>query len=106
MKCDFCDLQTNSGWCYPARTFIEGVYSGPSRTLVSQSIGDWFACDECHRLIEAGDRSALVNRSVEQFIQEHSELAINRMCVQGYLWRVHDQFFDNRLGDPQPESAN
>jgi hypothetical protein len=43
--CDFCGADA-PGWYYPA-----GTFDGPDRT---RSMGDLLACDECHRLIEAG----------------------------------------------------
>ena len=53
--CDFCGAAA-PGWYYPA-----GTFDGPDRT---RSMGDLLACDECHRLIEAGKRAGLAERAV------------------------------------------
>jgi hypothetical protein len=53
--CDFCSSPAPA-WRYPADSFLD--------QLRGRSVGDWLACDECHGLIESGDRPALAQRSL------------------------------------------
>ena len=39
-----------------------------------QSVGDWAACPICHRLIEAGDCSGLVERSLHTLLQNNPDM--------------------------------
>jgi hypothetical protein len=55
MVCDFCS-SPGPVWRYPAESFRD-QWRG-------WSFGDWLACDECHSLIEAGDRMGLGERSL------------------------------------------
>lgn len=53
-RCDFCYVD-NPGWVVPAEDFevMPGQMSG----------GNWAACDDCARLIESNQWSALVRRA-------------------------------------------
>jgi len=52
LQCDFCSVP-GPVWRYPARSFV--AYCAPN--VAGESVGDWAACDLCHVLIEADDRS-------------------------------------------------
>jgi hypothetical protein len=82
-------------WSYPATDFVDVLAVGPGRTLVSESVGGWAACEECHCLIEAGDREALLQRSVENFVALYG---VRPPSLVADLRRVHDQFFAHRCG--------
>lgn len=57
--CDFC-LTPGPTWEYPAAP-MEIV----GHPLIDRSDDEWGACDECHRLIEAHNIGALVERLVK-----------------------------------------
>lgn len=59
MICDFCTAP-NPSWRFEARPFL--VDYGE---LVGHSDGAWAACDECCRLILAGNRAGLVERAMQ-----------------------------------------
>ena len=92
-KCDFCSAP-NPIWRYPARSFIGYVACG----IAGESVGDWAACGECHRLIEAGDRTLLTARSVEAFVTAQPELGEISAELTFELGSLHSLFFENRLG--------
>ena len=58
MICDFCTTLDPS-WRFEARPFA--IDYGE---VVGQSDAGWAACDECCRLILAGDRAGLVERAM------------------------------------------
>lgn len=55
--CDFC-MTPNPTWEYPA-----GEVEITVNPVITNSDDSWGACDECHKLIEAGDMEALAVRS-------------------------------------------
>ena len=91
--CDFCSAP-DPGWRYPARNFIGYAACG----IVGESVGEWAACQECHQLIVAGDRSRLTERSVVSFIAFQPELAAIRTELETELGTLHGRFFENRTG--------
>ncbi len=92
--CDFCSgLQVR--WCYPARDFFNVVSGGPTGIVVSESVGGWAACEQCHGLIEAGDEEALLNRSVQNFVELYGFLP---PTLAEDIRRIHNQFFAHRCG--------
>ena len=95
--CDFCSAP-NAGWRHPARSFIG--YSAPG--VVGEIVGDWAACQECHRLIVSDDRVRLTATSVLAFIARHPELEAFKSELTTEMGTLHAQFFDNRTG---PASA-
>lgn len=98
--CDFC-LLTEPTWEYPATAMpIEG------HPLVGTVDGAWAACDECHRLVEAKDIQALVNRSIEG--QRDTERP-GYVVFLGDTYKMRRQlrdnilrFFDARTGPAVP----
>lgn len=93
--CDFCSAP-NPAWRYPARNFVGYEACG----IVGESVGEWAACESCHRLIVAGDRHGLTERSVVSFIAFHAELDSIRSELATELATLHDRFFMNRTGAP------
>ncbi len=94
--CDFCS-EPQVRWSYPARDFVDVGLVTPTGILVSESVGAWAACEECHRLIEAGDRDALLRRSIQNFIRFYG---VPLPDLGGDIVRIHNQFFAHRSGDP------
>ena len=92
-KCDFCSAPDPS-WRYPARSFIGYIACG----IAGESVGDWAACGECHRLIESGDRRLLTARSVEAFVTAQPELGQISVELTSELGSLHLRFFENRTG--------
>lgn len=93
LLCDFCS-EPSPTWCYPAETFI-AMTVGP---VSSTSDGGWAACDECQRLIEAGDRQALAQRSAALLIVAKPEFASVSDELRKQLGDLHLGFFDHRRG--------
>ncbi len=93
LKCDFCSAP-GPLWAYPATDFIAYL----ALPLVGESVGAWAACDECHRLIEAGDREALAVRSLDELIFRCPEAAIAAPAFKEELLQLHALFFANRAG--------
>jgi hypothetical protein len=93
--CDFCS-GTPVVWDYPAKSFT--VYDMPG--VKGDSIGGWAACEPCGALIERDDRAGLVDRTLRSGLDSigidwHSDR------VRGMIARLHERFFDNRLGPRQ-----
>ncbi len=92
--CDFCS-EVQIRWRYPASNSVDVASSGPTGVFASESIGDWAACEECHGLIEAGDHEALINRSVQKFVEIYGFLPPG---LAEDIRRIHTQFFAHRCG--------
>ena len=92
--CDFCSTP-NPTWRYPAKSF-EAEQHG---NVHINSEGDWAACDECHRLIQTGNREGLLTRTAQTY-QEMFQTGE----PLGYLFQMfqamHAKFFANRVGEP------
>ena len=95
--CDFCSAP-DAGWRHPARSFIGYVACG----VAGESVGDWAACQECHRLIVSGDRARLTERSLSTFMTLHPELEDVKNELATEMGILHAHFFENRTG---PASA-
>jgi hypothetical protein len=93
LKCDFCSAPGPT-WAYPARDFVAYL----ALPLVGESVGAWAACEECHRLIEAGDHEGLAVRSLDELIFGCPEAAIAAPALKQELRQLHELFFANRLG--------
>lgn len=93
LRCDFCSAAAPA-WAYPAKDFVAYV----ALPVVGESLGAWAACEECHRLIEAGDREGLAVRSLDELIFQWPEAAIAVPALKQELSRLHDLFFANCAG--------
>ena len=98
-RCDFCSAP-NPRWKYPARSFIGYEACG----VAGESVGDWAACEVCHRFISSGDRVGLTERSVVTFIELQPALVAVRAEVTAELTVLHERFFENRTGRALPIS--
>ena len=94
--CDFCS-EPHVVWRYPARTFIAYVVAG----FVGQSVGDWAACSVCHALIEAGDRTGLLERSLSRLLQKNPSMRSDEGALREELAVVHRMFFAHQSGDDE-----
>ena len=97
LQCDFCSAPRPS-WRYPARSFIGYRASN----LVGESVGDWAACDACHKLIEADDHEHLAQRSLDELILKHPEARAAAEILFHDLADLHRQFFEHRCGPAVP----
>ena len=97
LQCDFCSAQCPS-WRYPARSFI--AYRASN--LAGESVGDWAACDACHKLIEANDHEHLAQRSLDELILRHPEARPAAEILFQDLADLHRQFFEHRCGPAVP----
>ena len=108
MECDFCSSHATE-WAYPARNFIADVLADPQGiftaygTVILSSNGHWAACDQCHALIEAGQRADLAHRSAALFAAAHPEIPAEELA--SWFHKLHSQFFDNRRGPARPMSG-
>lgn len=84
--CDFCSAP-HPTWVYPCTTFTLGTYG---------SVGDWGACDTCHRLIDTGQWARLTDRAVA-----HQPKAI-RSQARRWVGTLHRAFRQHQTGDPHP----
>lgn len=84
--CDFCS-SPNPTWDYE---------NYPTKN----DDGGWAACDECHRLIQANDREALLRRSVQRAPVRHTMPD----GIARSIRIVHATFWNNRKEDPKPIS--
>ena len=93
LQCDFCSAPCPS-WRYPARSFI--AYRAAN--LAGESVGDWAACDACHKLIEADDHEHLAQRSLDELILKYPEARSAAEILFDELADLHRQFFEHRCG--------
>lgn len=91
MICDFCSSESPV-WVYPAESFFDEVGS--------KSVSDWLACEDCHRLIEAGDRDTLAARVMLTPTVKAGLAAgiMDETYAKHYARGLHDGFFSNRRG--------
>ena len=95
--CDFCS-EPHVVWRYPAQTFVAYVVAG----VVGQSVGDWAACTICYRLIEAGDRTGLLERSLRTLLEKNPELQPGEAVLRRQLAHFHELFYANQTGEAMP----
>ena len=96
--CDFCSA-ADPVWRHPARNFIGYVAGG----VVGESVGDWAACQECHRLIVSG-RPSVIDRNGRSRPSSRSTRSWEpfRTQLATEMGMLHAHFFENRTG---PASA-
>ena len=93
LLCDFCSAP-EPAWRYPARSFLAYCVTN----VAGESVGDWAACEQCHILIEADDRSGLARHSLDELIAKHPEAILAATALYEELARLHREFFDHRSG--------
>jgi hypothetical protein len=97
MLCDLCSTP-DPKYRYPASDFIHAIGEdvGPFQLA---SRGDWFACQACHALIEAGDSKALAERCVAMIVGVHPEMLADMQDLVDETIIVHQEFFSSRKGE-------
>jgi hypothetical protein len=100
--CDFCSAQPVK-WAYPARPHKSGTAvmakdDAPVAIFNFNSPDDWAACEDCHRLIQRGDRDGLAERSADRLGLSMLPRAESVRILRG----VHDNFWKSREGGPIP----
>jgi hypothetical protein len=90
IKCDFCSKPAPA-WRYPAESFHD--------LFGSRSVEDWLACEECHALIEAGDRNGLARRSLDAPGVQMATDLLGRAAAFEYCLDLHNRFWRARRGD-------
>lgn len=95
--CDFCSAP-NVAWRYPAHSFVAYVVAG----VVGESVGDWAACRVCHALIEAGDRSGLLERSIQTLLEKNPGMRPAEAELCGQIAQFHQLFYVNQTGAALP----
>lgn len=99
--CDFCS-GTPVAFRYPARDFRRR-YSLDEINVQATSHGDWAACVECHKLIQASDRDGLAERSVKAFPIPITEIPAHvRSQIKREIRAMQDTFWSAREGAPAP----
>lgn len=95
-RCDFCSGGPVT-WSYPALNFVAYV----SDAIFGESVGAWAACDACHALIEASDRSGLTARAMRDLVRIlPAGEATHELTAQ--MAALHDRFFAVRTGPARP----
>jgi hypothetical protein len=98
-RCDFCS-RPGVAVSYDAVDFDTGNKERDGASHVSR--GGWAACQECADLIEADDREALADRSMESYGELRSNTPEHRARVRQALRDVHDEFYRHRRGPGRP----
>lgn len=75
--CDFCSCRPVTAR-YKAKTFEMKSAIFPLSSLHQVSEGDWAACSDCEKLLDAYDWEGIVARAVTYFFKNHPELEL--MC--------------------------
>ncbi|MCW5979600.1 MAG: hypothetical protein KIT09_16095 [Bryobacteraceae bacterium] len=91
--CDFCS-EPNVAWRYPAQSFLAYVIAG----VFGESVGDWAACRTCHELIETGDQSGLLERSLGTLLEKNPGMRPAEEELRRQLADFHRMFFSHRTG--------
>jgi hypothetical protein len=104
--CEFCsEPLRESAWDFPAGDVDYGEPRiGPNTPEpVEGAVGSWLACDPCARLIRAGSRDKLANRSFQRLKARHPEwvlMAGGRAETLRNIRDAHDRFWSARRGEP------
>lgn len=89
LECDFCD-DIPAEALYPVSQPVV-VEATPNAILVMDS-DHWVACEECRRLIAAGERDELFRRAVRSMVEKAPAGMTFEEIVQ-LVRRIQDAFF-------------
>ena len=95
--CDFCS-EPSVAWRYPAQSFVAYAVAG----IVGQSVGDWAACSICHGMIEGGDRSGLLERTLRTLFQRNPDMRWAEAELRDQIAAFHRMFFAHQTGAALP----
>ena len=97
MICDFCS-SPGPRWEYRCRPAVSVVGN-----CVVADFEPWAVCDECHRLIQAGNHDGLTKRTIDTLIENNPEFEPERAELYAFLrCGSHAQFHEGRIGPPVP----
>ena len=69
--------------------------------------GQWGACNDCHALIQAGDRAALAEWSYQNLLRKLPHAQHLAAACRSSIRRMHDQFFAHQdPTEPVPATAD
>jgi hypothetical protein len=94
--CDFCS-SPNVVYRYPCYDDSVIVESN-GFALGIGSLGDWVSCEHCADIIDTGNRSMLVDRSVDSFIVEHGTCNLSCAEIEYMVTGIHSMFWSMRHG--------
>ena len=101
MRCDFCSTRVCVS-LFPAATFVMSEERGVMGLEGNRSIGGFAACAPCREFVRAGNREALLKRSIRLLAQHpgardagYGGMFVFRKAIQ----LTHDGFFNNWTGE-------
>jgi hypothetical protein len=100
-SCDFCTSE-DPRWehrCGDSRRVLVAIKASGVEAAGSGMHGSWAACEVCHRLIEAGKRDALANRTARQLARK-SRAPFNLVLLT--VKQTHAQYWEHRVGPGFP----
>lgn len=113
LVCDFCTTP-NPTWLYPCVLLNQAGPDGEAITSEMIAVRgdeaqvisfrednpDWYACQDCHDLIEAGEQVKLAIRSIELY-REGKPLAAHEQYIVNLVTQAHSRFWQTRNGPAQ-----
>jgi hypothetical protein len=94
--CDFCSSE-NVVYRYPCYDDAITVECDGTALDIG-SLGDWASCGHCAAIIDAGNRSMLIDRSVDSFIAEHGTQNLSCAELEYMITGIHSMFWAMRHG--------
>jgi hypothetical protein len=91
VACDFC-AERPVVWNVRCESFVQGTFEFP---------GAFSMCETCGRLIQQGDRTGLLNRSLARVVAEAKGQPFDAVVLQ----ETHDLFWEHYLGQVEPVRA-
>ena len=92
--CDFCSTSPTSQ-LYACRNFM--LPRSIDAVFQHESVGAWSACDRCAILIDAGHWSALTNRALRRFVNQHGVPEGEQSAARQLLLEIHQLFKEHRI---------
>uniref|UniRef100_A0A6M3IJQ6 Uncharacterized protein n=1 Tax=viral metagenome TaxID=1070528 RepID=A0A6M3IJQ6_9ZZZZ len=102
--CDFCS-DPAVAWDYPANDSTPAAILLNGNVTLMSSIGNWAACEKCSALIEADDRSGLLNRTLAS-LPEEDKGVIPADALERLINTIHMGFWTNRKGSRKRAVGN
>ncbi len=109
--CDFCSCRPVTAR-YTAKTFELHPGAFPLSSLHQMSVGDWAACSDCEKMLDANDWEGIVARAVFYFFKHHPEIELLftgtaldnvKKQMRAEFWNLYRQLRENELS--KAESA-
>lgn len=93
MNCDFCNTPNPQPWhrltCQTFTVQVTGTLFG---IPLSESVGDWLACETCKCLIDAGQWEDLALRCTDTFVERHPETNEAYDHILNHMRALHSEF--------------